>query len=179
MKTTLINIALFQTGWFACVLTAASNQPVIGAIIALTIIVLHLLTVNEYKREMRIIAIAMLIGLIWDSILVAAGWINYTSGMISPLMAPYWIVLMWGLFAMTLNYSLSWLKEKLILAAVFGAIAGPLAYYAGFKLGAVELTNESYALIALSIGWGIFTPLLLKITRLNLPGTNYINGETV
>lgn len=163
MKNIVINIILFQIGWFACVLTAASNQPLVGAIISLFIIVSHVLISKQYKQEIRIIVIAMIIGLFWDSLIVSAGWITYTSGMLNDFIAPYWIVLMWALFATTLNYSLSWMKEKLLLSVVFGAIAGPLAYYAGMKLGAVEFTNETNALVALSIGWAIFTPSLLKL----------------
>ena len=168
MKNIILNIVLFQIGWFACVLTAANNIAVVGALISLAIIAIHLKLSISAKQELRIILIAMLIGLVWDSILVSAGWINYHSGIMVTFLAPYWIVLMWALFATTLNSSLAWLKDKLIVAALFGAIAGPLAYYAGGKLGAVIFTNELVALIALSIGWAIFTPLLLMLTSLNV-----------
>ena len=177
MKNIFINIILFQIGWFACVLTAASNQPLLGAIISMFILVSHVLMSKQYKQEISIIVIAMLIGLLWDSLIVSAGWITYTSGMLSDFMAPYWIVLMWALFATTLNYSLSWMKSKLLLSAVFGAVAGPLAYYAGMKLGAVEFVNEVNALIALSIGWAIFTPLLLKVASYKSLENEQIDGE--
>lgn len=179
MKNMILNIVLFQLGWFACVLSAASNQPVFGAIIAVVIISIHLLISKQHKEELRIIAVAMVIGLVWDSLIVSMGWITYQSGMLVSFMAPYWIVLMWALFATTLNLSLSWLKDKLLLAALFGAIAGPVAYYAGVKLGAVEFNNEIYSLIALSIGWAIFTPLLLKIAKGNLSSEMKLNGETI
>ena len=159
----VINIILFQIGWFACVLSAANNHPLVGASISLFIIISHVLLSREYKQEIIIIVIAMVIGLFLDSFIISAGWITYTSGMLSDFIAPYWIVLMWALFATTLNYSLSWLRNKLLISAVFGAIAGPLAYYAGMKLGAVEFVNENNALISLSIGWAICTPLLLKL----------------
>jgi len=179
MKNIVINIILFQIGWFACVLTAASNQPLVGAIISLFIIVSHIFISKQYQQEIRIIVIAMVIGFFWDSLIVSAGWITYTSGMLSDFMAPYWIVLMWALFATTLNYSLSWMKKKLLLAAVFGAVAGPLAYYAGVKLGAVQFVNEINALVALSIGWAAFTPLLLILSTNKSEQSKYIDGELV
>lgn len=179
MKNILINIILFQIGWFACVLTAASSQPIFGAIISLVIIVSHILMSKQYKQELRIIIIAMMIGLFWDSLIVSAGWLTYQSGMVVDFMAPYWIVLMWALFATTLNYSMSWMKQKLLLSAVFGAVAGPLAYFAGMKLGAVEFVNEVNALVALSIGWAIFTPLLLKIASDKSAQNEQIDGELV
>ena len=164
MNKIVINIILFQIGWFACVLSAANNHPLVGASISLFIIVSHVLLSREYKQEIRIIVIAMVIGLFLDSLIISAGWVTYTSGMFNDFIAPYWIVLMWALFATTLNYSLSWMRNKLLLSVVLGAIAGPLAYYAGMKLGAVEFINEINALISLSIGWAICTPLLLKLT---------------
>jgi len=177
MKKIVLNIILFQIGWFACVLTAANNQPFVGAIISLFIIVSHVLISKRYKQEIRIIVIAMVMGLFLDSLIISAGWITYTSGMLGNFIAPYWIVLMWALFATTLNYSLSWLKEKLLLSVVLGTIAGPFAYYAGVKLGAVEFINEINALVSLSIGWAIFTPLLLKLAS-NKPEKNkQIDGE--
>ena len=179
MKSIVINIILFQVGWFACVLTAASNQPLFGAIISLVIIVSHLIMSKQYIHELRIIIIAMMIGLFWDSLIVSAGWITYQSGMVFDFIAPYWIVLMWALFATTLNSSLSWMKEKLILSSLFGAIAGPLAYYAGVKLGAVDFINEINALVALSVGWAIFTPLLLKLSGVNSSPEKYMDGELV
>lgn len=179
MKNMILNIVLFQLGWFACVLSAASNQPLFGATVAIVILGAHLFISKQYKEELRLIGVAMAIGLVWDSLIVSMGWITYQSGMIVSFMAPYWIILMWALFATTLNFSMSWLKRKLLLATFFGAIAGPLAYYAGVKLGAVEFKDEINSLIALSLGWAIFTPLLLKISKGNLSSDMDLNGEVI
>lgn len=179
MNYMIVNIILFQLGWFACVLSAASNQPLLGAIAAIAIIGVHLFISKQYKEEIRLIVVAMMIGLVWDSFIVSMGWITYQSGMVFSFMAPYWIILMWALFAMTINFSMSWLKEKLLLAAAFGAIAGPLAYYAGMKLGAVEFNNVMNSLISLSVGWAIFTPLLLRISKVNVSSERELKGEVV
>ena len=170
MRKTLINIVLFQIGWFACVLGAAADKALIGASVALAIILFHLIRTTEWRNELMLILIAMFIGFIWDSYLVYRGWIQYPYGQLTADTAPYWIVIMWGLFATTLNISLSWLKQRLVASILFGVVGGPLAYIAGNKLGAVDFPDSVSALIALSIGWGILTPLLLK-----LPG--FINGS--
>ena len=47
------------------------------------------------------------------------------------------------------------------------------------KLGAVEFSNELYALVALSIGWAIFTPLLLILSTKKSEQNNYIDGELI
>jgi hypothetical protein len=76
---------------------------------------------------------------------------------------PIWIIALWAGFATTLNRSLRWMRNKTLLAILFGAIGGPLAYIAAEKLGAVTLTNTS--LVVLSFGWAILTPLLLKLSE--------------
>lgn len=168
MNNKVINFILFQLGWFACVYSAASQQALLGVAIVFVLVIYHVATIEHKSNEIRIIIIAMTIGLVWDSILVALGWLSYSDGMIVDFIAPYWIVVMWGLFAMTLNHSLSWLKNKLVVAAILGFVAGPLAYYAGHKLGAVEFVQQSQAFIALAISWAIFTPLLLKLSSKDL-----------
>jgi len=72
-------------------------------------------------------------------------------------------VALWMLFATTLNVSLAWLKRSALLAALFGAIGGPLAYYGGAKLGALSFLAPTPALVALALGWGLLTPLLIKL----------------
>ncbi len=54
----------------------------------------------------------------------------------------------------------------LILAALLaGAIGGPLAYFAGNRLGAVDMPDTMMALVALALGWSIIMPLLMSLSR--------------
>ncbi|TNF98453.1 MAG: DUF2878 domain-containing protein [Gammaproteobacteria bacterium] len=165
MKITVVNFLLFQVGWLACVLSGAAGQPWIGTLIAAGIIGWHLWCATSVENEIKLIGAAVMIGVLWDSLLVWQGWLTYPSGMVLPYAAPYWIVVMWALFATTLNVSLRWLKGRWIIAIVFGAIGGPLAYYAGQRLGAVEFIQPEYALFALLIGWGVLTPLLMFMSQ--------------
>jgi len=119
--------------------------------------------------EVYLLGFAMVIGATWDSLLVALSLLDYTSGTLITNTAPYWIVVMWALFATTINVSLRWLKYKYLIAALLGAVAGPLAYYGGSRLGALEFLNPEWALISLAVGWAIFTPLLVLIS-------NYFDG---
>jgi hypothetical protein len=80
-------------------------------------------------------------------------------------MVPTWIFALWGLFASTLNLSLSWLKHYKLLAVIFGLIGGPLADIAGERLNAVQLISP-YALISLAIGWALLTPLSLCLLKM-------------
>jgi hypothetical protein len=72
---------------------------------------------------------------------------------------------LWLNFAATLNQSLGWLHGRPLLAALFGAAGGPLAYYGGARLGATEALPGAGGLLLLAVGWGVMTPLLLKLAK--------------
>ena len=163
MGRTLLNIFLFQVGWFACVLSGATQRPWIGALIAIFIVAIHLLRAPLAEAEFKLVLIAVGIGAVWDSLLVWLDWLRYSSGIVIPNTAPYWIVLMWALFATILNVSLRWLRGRWLIAAIAGGLGGPLAYYGGHRLGALEFGDRSVALIALAIGWAVITPILIAL----------------
>lgn len=158
------NVVLFQIGWFSCVLSAAAQQPWIGLLVAMGVVIIHLLRTPMPIMELKLILLALAIGLIFDSFLVWRGWLLYSSGVVISNIAPYWIVAMWGLFATLLNVSLRWMRGRWVLAAVFGAAGGPAAYYGGLRLGALEFGNMSSGLSALAIGWEVLTPVLLMMS---------------
>lgn len=161
----VLNFVLFQLGWFACVISSAAKQPLLGSAVAAAIIGWHLWRAPQPTREFYLIGTAMLIGVMWDSLLVWQDWLNYPAGMLIANTAPYWIVMLWALFATTLNLSLRWLKQHMRLAIVLGAVAGPLAYYGGARLGALDFVQPVNALVALAIGWAVFTPLLVLLSK--------------
>ncbi len=161
----ITNFVLFQIGWFACVLGGAWNLPWVGTLSVIAILAYHFSTANEALDEASLIGFAVLLGFVWDSFLVATGTLTYQSGVFHSELAPHWIIAMWALFASTLNVSLSWLKDRYFIALLFGAAGGPLAYYAGLKLGAVDMPDQTLALMALGLGWSVIMPLLMWLSK--------------
>ena len=51
---TVTNLVLFQVGWFACVLSGAAQRPWIGAVIATTIVGVHLLRAHVREAELNV-----------------------------------------------------------------------------------------------------------------------------
>ncbi len=166
MSTTMIvsNFLLFQIGWFACVWSAAAHQPWIGVLVTTGVVLAHVLRAPLPKAELKLVFLTLALGLVFDSLLVWQGWLTYSSGMLVPNIAPYWIVALWGLFATLLNVSLRWMRGRWVIAVVFGAAGGPAAYYGGLRLGALEFGNMPAGLLALAIGWAVLTPLLLALS---------------
>ncbi|WP_198969042.1 DUF2878 domain-containing protein [Xylophilus sp. ASV27] len=159
------NVVLSQVGWFAAVLGAAHGWPATGAWLALALIGVHLALAPDTRGELRLVALAMAVGAMWDSALAAAGLIHYTAGQWAAWMAPYWIIVLWGLFATTLNVSLRWLQGRWWLAAVLGALAGPLSFAAGSRLGAAQFTHPVLAPAVLALGWACLMPLLVRCAQ--------------
>jgi hypothetical protein len=163
MKAVIINALAFQAGWLCCVLAGAHHLPWLGTLSALLIVGWHLGQAVMPRRELALLLMAGAIGAAWDSLLVYAGLLQYPSGTLIAGTAPHWIVAMWLLFATTLNVSLRWLRGRPLLAGVLGAAAGPGAYYAGWKLGGVQIPELASAMLVLGGGWALLLPLLVSL----------------
>jgi len=163
---TLLNFMAFQIGWFSCVIGAANGLPWLGTTISVGVIAWHLTRAATPRRELTLVLLSGLIGLVLDSTLVSLGLIGYPSGTLIDGMAPHWIVAMWMIFATTLNVTFRWLKGRWLLAAVLGALAGPLAYFGGASLDAAEfIGNTTMALSAIAVVWAVGMPLLLWLSN--------------
>ena len=162
----VINFIAFQVGWLSSVIGGAQQMPWIGPIAVAIALGIHFRAARRPLEEFVLVLSCALIGASFDSILVANGWVSYPSGQFSSVLAPYWIVTMWMLFATTLNVSMRWMRGRPLLAAAFGFIGGPMAYIAGQKLGGIELANPVAALIALGVGWASMMPLLMRLSEM-------------
>lgn len=164
----LVNILGFKLGWLSSVVGAAGQMPWLGPAVLLAVLAVHLRQAERPDLEIGLVLACGVIGVWFDSFLAATGWVSYPSGQFDPNLAPYWIVTMWMLFATTLNRSMSWLKGRLVLAAAMGAIAGPMSYYAGNRLGGIVFESPLAATVALSIGWALIMPVVVVLAdRLN------------
>lgn len=156
----VFNFVAFQVGWLACVAGGAYHYPWLGSSLTVVVVAAHLALVERPRAEAALLLAVGTAGWLWDSLLVGAGLLAFSSGTLLAGTAPHWIAAMWVLFASTLNHSLGWLRGRYITAAVLGAVGGPLAYLAGQRLGGVELLQPAPALATLGAGWALFMPLL-------------------
>ena len=173
----ILNFGIFHIGWLACVLGAASDMALTGSLIAILLIALHLFRVANFRTEFYLVMAAVVIGFLWETLLLSQQWLAYAGTSIGSSLAPYWLVVMWALFATTINVSMAWMKNRWLLAVVMGAVFGPMAFVAGEKLGAVQFLDSQSALIALACGWAILMPLILWIAD-KINDTGQSPGET-
>lgn len=160
-----INVALYQAGWFACVLGAANGLPWVGVVAAVAIVVWHLATAPWPGREAALVGVAIVVGALFETLVVRAGWARYPTQSLVDGAAPVWMIALWAMFATLLNVALRAFRDRLALAALLGAIGGPLAYYAGARLGAIAFPDMGTALVAIGIGWAVLAPALLRLAR--------------
>lgn len=165
----LTNLLLFDVAWFFSVFGGAQQLPWLGPLAVLVVLGIHFRVARQPFEEALLIISCAIIGAAFDSILVTAGWVNYSSGLFSAYLPPYWIITMWMLFATTLNVSMRWLRGKPGLAALIGFLGGPAAYIAGQKLGGIIFINQIAALSTLAIGWAVMMPALMRLSE-NLDG---------
>jgi hypothetical protein len=158
------NLAVSQLAWFATVLGAARHAPLWGTACVLAAIGWHLSVSARPQREACLVGLAMLIGFATESVHTAIGQIAYPSGQFDPHLAPYWIVALWGLLAIALNVTLRWLRHRPWLAALLGAVGGPVAFAHGVRLGAAQFADAPPALFALGLGWAVALPSLVWLS---------------
>ncbi|HEX4937627.1 MAG TPA: DUF2878 domain-containing protein [Candidatus Kapabacteria bacterium] len=151
----LLNAVLFQAGWLLCVMERGPLALLASALILLV----HGRYVTRNRREWLFILALGSVGIALDFLFMKSG-VFHIDGHDFP---PPWLMLVWLLFASTLNHSLRWLDQRLWLAAVLGAIAAPLSYLAGARLGALQI--ELHMLPVLGAAWAALLPLAFLCNR--------------
>ena len=164
--TPLINYALYQAGWCACVLGGASHRPWTGFLIATILIGVHLTLSLDRSLEARLVVFVTAVGAVVEIVQIAAGTYRFTSGTVNDAMPPPWLLAMWAHFATTFRFSLRRVITRPVSAALFGAAGGPIAFLAGERLGAVILLPPlTHGLLRLSISWAIALVVFSAVVR--------------
>lgn len=167
-----LNIAAFYAGWFASVLAAASGYfwPAVAS--SLAVVAVHLAIAPRPISELKLVMAVAAIGLVAEAALIAGGFARYAVSPQNAILPPLWLIAIWMAFATTLNVSLSWLKERMVLAAALGFAVAPLSYYAGERLGGMALSDpQLVSLGAIGAVWMAAFPAVLMLARL-------LNGVT-
>ncbi|MGW8195131.1 MAG: DUF2878 domain-containing protein [Desulforhopalus sp.] len=152
-----VNVLSYQTIWFLSVL--GGNK---GALFGLAIVLLHLLLTDNRKDDLKMVGFMLFVGMLVDGTLHQIGFFSFTSGGF-PL--PFWLIVIWLGLAITPHHSLAWLKKHPWYSMLFGALGGPLAYWAGVRLGAASFNwPPTPSLIILAVIWGLLWPVVMHFS---------------
>jgi Protein of unknown function (DUF2878) len=164
LKNAIINLVVFHIGWFACILGAGNGYPWVGPVVVAAIVFGYLYSYQFAKWSIKLFLISLLIGWGADALVVYAGALGFPESAKLGSPVPIWMPFMWMNFATTLHQSLGWMKERYLIGSLFGLIGGPLAYFTGMKLGAVELGDPFwYSMLVIGIEWSVAMVLLLLV----------------
>lgn len=167
-----LNIAGYQLVWLAAVTSAAKGQPWFAVAASALFVAAQVMASGERASDLRNLGLAILMGMLIDGGLAAAGLVRYSSPH-PALFAPIWILGIWAAFALTLNHSLAFLHGRPLVAGLLGAVGGPLAYSAAREFGALSFAEPaSGSLFALACAWAVAMALLVIYPRSRplLPG---------
>lgn len=156
------SLVAYQSVWFAAVIGAAHGLLWPGLVALLIYAVGQLCLSHTRRADLLLPATAIIMGFLVDGTLAHTGLAGYATSWPSAGLAPVWILSLWAAFSMTFTKSLAYLQKRLAIAALFGAIGGPLAYLGAARtFGVVRFSDPAWhGLLWLSLGWALATPAL-------------------
>ena len=161
----LVNGLLYSLTWYFVVKYGAKGAFATALIIGGAFYLSQILFFSKYNRKLFLICIplsilSLILGSIQEIIFINTNVLIYPNHINFP---PLWLLILYPIFSLTLNSSLSFLNKKLYLPFLLGGIGANLSYLCGEKLNGVILTN-SWSYLVIFISWGI---LLTLITYFN------------
>jgi hypothetical protein len=165
-----MTLAAYELVWLAAVFGAGHGLAWPGMVAAGLFALWRLALSRTRSIELRLVMVAVLLGLALEGTWVTAGLIVYSAPW--PLAsAPAWLMGLWVAFALTIVPLFGYLHERPALAAVLGALGGPLSYYGAAREHALRLPAPLWrGLLALALGWAIAMPTLTSLAGRSLRG---------
>lgn len=167
------NLIGYQIVWFCAVIGAGRGLWWPGVIAAAIFVPLHFAFAQQDRTgqaaDFKLLVVAILIGATLDGTVATFELARYAANQmtLTPNGAPLWIIAMWASFALTLRHSMTFLLRRPMVALVFGAVGGPLAYL-GASRGwqAIVFAEPRWmALSTLAVGWALALTLLTTFAR--------------
>lgn len=176
-----INFVASQLLWLLSVFGAANEMAWLGPAFFGLFAAWQLQPSRSARSDLRLMLLALPLGLLVDSTMAASGLARYASPGPVPWLAPLWILTLWTGFALSFNHSAAQLLRRPYLAIAFGVIGGPLSYWIAQRAwGAIEFAEPLWrALLVLGFLWGGAMALLsMACCRYAAPATLVQTVET-
>lgn len=165
MFKTILIIVGFQIVWFACAFGAAKEMNFLPLIAGVVFVLGVMLSTDDKKSLIQLILKGTLLGFVVDTVLLQHHFIQFKSLNPAPfnLYQPWWMMILWIAFTSSFSASFKWLEHQYLLAAVLGGVFGPIAYYSGSQLGAIDPISQQ-GLILVGLFWLISMPLMVWLS---------------
>ncbi|MFT5789195.1 MAG: hypothetical protein ACI8SJ_001310 [Shewanella sp.] len=154
----IVNLVMFQGVWWLSILY---QNAAFG--FSLGLLLFHFMLSSRMQSDVILMLKVVLLGIAVDSLLTYGGIFHFSE-------TPYWLILLWCHFAISLGYSLAF-TQKLpwYINALLGGVFGCLSYLAGARFDAVHLPLEylTSAMILFAI-WIVIFPMFVYVSRRTL-----------
>lgn len=162
---------LHQVAWWCCVL---GPEPW-GGIAMVLFVALHLVFNRaQIAAEGLLICAATGIGFCVDGLLVHSGAVHY-EGLQRLFEVPLWMLALWAGFGATLRHSQGILVATAGRALWVGAVAGPMAYAGGERLGRMRIEG-AYGFLLIGITWALALCLLAWLVHRSTRPRSSVHG---
>lgn len=159
-----INVVAFDALWTLSMFGA--GRPWWWAAPALIVLsMVGQLRVSPSPRpEACVILGGAIIGTGLDWLGAALGWFQNASESRAQFLIVFFML--WVNFGTTLRPSFRWMWRRPVLAAVFGMIGGPAAYWVGSRIGAITLAEPEWkGLVWVAAQYGIAIPVWMLVAN--------------
>ena len=157
----LAAFVIFDFVWLAAVLGRSDWLWVT----ALLILGMFAATPKLLWRQRQTLFFLVVLGCLAEFATVYFGVIRYEGSALIPL----WLILLWVGFSGMALVVFDYLHRRYLIAAILGAIFGPVTYFAGERLGAAELLVPFFtAIVVYSAFWAV---MMVVIARFVVPST--------
>lgn len=160
----LVNLLCFQIVWFATVYGPGAGLPWLGVPAFAIFAMCHFPAARNLHGDALLVVVAVLIGLIVETVFIELDVIVYAYNIPFATVAPFWILILWANFALTINTGLRWLHGHYLAAALLGFVGAPIAYFGGIQLGAGRPGIEpALTYVGIGLAWAVVTPILVYL----------------
>ncbi|MGH8051343.1 MAG: DUF2878 domain-containing protein [Arenimonas sp.] len=163
----IANALGYQAVWFATLISVSKGYFWLGFASSLVFAALMLCFGGKAKQDSRIVLIGLILGMTVDTLFASSGWIEYQQAWSGIGLAPLWIIALWLSFSFTLNHSMAFLRQNYGLAAIFGLLGGPLAYWCADRVfNVIDYGIDVFiVMIGLGVCWGLAIPAIFYIDK--------------
>lgn len=164
--TPWITLAAYELAWLVAIEGAGRGHAWPGVLAVALFAAWRLATSRTRLVDLRLAATALVLGLALETLWTGSGLLRYAAPWPGAT-APAWLLALWVAFALTIVPLFRYLHARPWLAAVLGAIGGPLAYLGAARgWHALALATPVWRpLLAIALGWAVATPLLTSLAR--------------
>ena len=155
LNSSIAKAILFQVAWFGCILSAADGQLWLASLVIWATAIFL-----ARGLPMALIVLSVAFNVFGDGALCRLGLLLSAEGAVQTW-PPFWLMGLWVAFAALVPSGFSWLKGRLWLAAILGAVFGPISYASGVKLGALQFGSWTDSILGVGVLWLVAFPTLV------------------